>query len=375
MRFRLHTAGNPSAIKRDPAATERVQSSPVRLSILTWERLMVILLVAVGGLLVSMTDDGTTGGDPARQSLRGHDALLERLVYAEDGRTLISCGWDRQVRFWDLAKDQREWGRELDSLPQNWPILALAITDDGKNLAAGGPGGFTIWTRESMDGTWKLTAEHSGGSFRCLAASPDNRTLAFGGSDGVIRLWDVQARKELFVLDPLADSLRTIEFSPSGLFIAAAAFSGEFRVWDLKSAAQPRALTGGPVSVQSFAFAPDDRTLAVAQLSERVTALGLWDLRTGHRRLPPSEYMAGNNSLAFSADGRVMASADQDLTIRFWDTRTGELEETFHAGVGWVKTLAFSPDGRQIAFGGGDGSIHFRNLPLKGRQQTQNHSS
>ncbi len=375
MRFRLHTTGYPSASKHDADATERVQSYPVRLSILTWERLVVILLVAVGGFLVSMTDDGTTEGDPARQSLRGHDALLERLVYAEDGRTLISCGWDRQVRFWDLAGDQRKWGRELDRLPQNWPILALAITDDGKNLAAGGPGGFTIWTRESMNRTWKLTEEHSGGSFRCLAASPDNRTFAFGGSDGVIRLWDVQARQEMSVPDPLGDSIKTIEFSPSGSFLAASAFSGEFRVWDLKSAAQPRALAVGPVSVQSFAFAPDDRALAVAQLSERATTLGLWDLRTGNRLLPPTEYMAGNNTLAFSADGRVMASADQDLTIRFWDTRTGELEETFHDGVGWVKTLAFSPDGRQIAFGGNDGSIHFHNLTLKGQQPAQTHSS
>jgi WD40 repeat protein len=375
MRFGRQTTGNPRVLDCDPGATERDRSCPVRLSILSRELLVAILLVGVAGYLVSMAQDGMTESQPAKQSLRGHDTLLERLVFAQDGRTLISCGWDKRVRFWDLAADHPEWGREIVSLPHNWPVFALAITDDGRKLAAAGAGGFRIWTRQSKDGTWELFEEHRGGTYRCLAASPDNRTLAVGGCDGVIRLWDVRARQEMSILDRFGDQLRTIEFSPSGSFIAASAFSGEFRIWDLKSPAQPRALTGGPESVQSFVFAPDDRTLAVAQSGPRATALGLWDVQTGSPRLPLSNNLTGNNTLAFSPDGRVMASADRDSIIRFWDTRTGKLEETLHDGVGWVKTLAFSPDGRQIAFGGGNGSIQFRNLPLKGRQQTQTHSS
>jgi len=360
---------------RDPGAADRDRRCPVRLSILSRELLVAVVLASVAGYLASMAQDGMTESQPAKQILRGHDMLLERLVYAEGGRTLISCGWDKQVRFWSLAEDRSDWGREIDSLHHNWPVFALAITDDGRNLAAGGAGGFTIWNRQIKDGTWQLVAEHRGGTFRCLAASPDNRTLAVGNCDGVVRLWDIQARKEMFILDRFGDQLRTIEFSPSGSFVAASAFNGEFRIWDLKSPAQPRVVAGGPESVQSFAFAPDDRTLAVAQWGPRATALGLWDVQTGNPRLPLSGNLAGNNTLAFSPDGRTMASADQDSTIRFWDTRTGELEETLHDGVSWVKALAFSPDGRRIAFGGGDGRIQLRNLPLKIRQQTQTHSS
>ncbi len=371
MRIRRQTTGNPRATESDPGAAERDRSYPVRLSILSRELLVAILLAGVAGYLISMTQDVMTVSQPAKRSLRGHDTLLERLVYAEDGRTLISCGWDKHVKFWDLAKDQAQWGREIDSLPHNWPVFALAITDDGRYLATGGAGGFTFWTRPNKDGTWELIDEHRGGNFRCLAASPDNHTLAVGGSDGVLRLWDIQARKELLVLGRFGDDLRTIGFSPSGSFLAGSAFSGEFRIWDMRNPSRPRALTGGPASVQSFVFAPDDLTLAVAQSGARATALGLWDVQTGNPRLPLSDNRAGNNTLAFSADGRVMASADQDSTIRFWNTRTGELEETLQDGVGWVKTLAFSPDGRQIAFGGSNGSIQLRSLPLKDSQLTQ----
>jgi WD40 repeat protein len=375
MRFAPQTTGNPRVIDCDPGSRQRDRSCPVKLSILSRELLVAILLIGVASYLVSMAQDGMMESQPAKQSLRGHDKLLERLIYAEDGRALISCGWDKHVRFWNLAADQPEWGREMDSLPHNWPVLTLAITDDGMHLAAGGAGGFRIWTRPSKNGSWEVIEEHRGGTYRCLAASPDNRTLAVAGCDAVVRLWDIPARKEKFILDRFGDDLRMIAFSPSGSFFAASAFSGEFRIWDLKSSARPRALAGGPESVQSFALAPDDRTLAVAQSGPRATALGLWDVQTGNCRLPLSQNLTGNNTLAFSADGRLLASADRDSTSRFWDTGTGELQETLHDGVGWVKTLAFAPDGRQIAFGGGSGSIQFRNLPLKGSPQTQPHGS
>lgn len=375
MRFRRRSTGNSRADNCDPGTEKRDRSCPVRLSILSRELVVTILLVGVAGYLVSIAHYGMTENQPGKKSLPGHDMLLERVIYAADGRTLISCGWDKRVRFWNVAGDEAQWGREIDSLPHDWAVFALAFTEDGKYLAAGGLGGFTIWTRESKDGTWELKNEHRGGTYRCLAVSPDQHTLAVGGYDGTIRLWDMQARKEMRVLDRFGDQLRIMEFSPSGSFLAASAFNGEFRIWDLRTPAQPHALDGGPDSVQSFVFAPDDRTLAVAQSGPRVTALGLWDLRTCNPRLPLSDNLAGNNTLAFSSDGRVMASADKDLTIRFWDTTTGVLEGTLKDGVGWVKTLAFSPDGRQIAFGGSNGRIQFRNLLLPSGQQTQTHSS
>ena len=230
-------------------------------------------------------------------------------------------------------------------------------------------GGFTIWTSQHKDGTWELNNEHRGGAYRCLAVSPDRHTLAVGGFDGTLRLWDIQAGKEMSVLDRFGDQLRAIGFSPSGSYLAASSFGGEFRIWDLRTPAQPHTLAGEPNSVQSFLFAPDDRTMAVAQSGPRATALGLWDFRTWNPRLPLSNNLAGNNSLAFSSDGRVLASADMDATIRLWDTTTGNLQGTLHDGVGWVKTVAFSPSGRQIAFGGNNGIIQFRNLLPPGRQQ------
>jgi WD40 repeat protein len=375
MHVRRRSNGVSCASDNDPRAEKQDRGFPVRLSILSRELLLTILLVGAASYLVGLAQDGLWNHQTSNKSLPGHDMLLERVVYAADGRTLISCGWDKQVKFWNVATDAPEWGREIDNLAHNWAVFSFTLTADGKYLASAGSDGFSIWTRQSENGSWELNNEHRGSPYRCLAVSPDRHTLAVGDFTGAIRFWDLEARKELLVLDRFGDQLRTIEFSPSGAFLAACAFSGEFRIWDLRTPSQPRPMTGGPESVQSFTFSPDDRTVAVAQLGPGASALGLWDLRTCSPRLSFSDNMPGNNSLAFSSDGRLMASADKDRTIRFWDTTTGELKRTLKDGVGWVKTLAFSPDGRRIAFGGTNGRIQFRNLNPEGSQQPQTRSS
>ena len=76
---------------------------------------------------------------------------------------------------------------------------------------------------------------------------------------------------------------------------------------------------------------------------------------------------AGNNALAVSPDGKILASADQDLRIRLWDLVTGQLKGTLQDAVGWVRTLAFSPDSRRIAYSGRNGLVQFRELDAEGR--------
>ncbi len=375
MRFHRQIAESPRALDSDPDAVECDRSCPVRLSRLNREWLSAVLLIGVATYLFGMADAEVTKNRPVRQSLSGHEMLVEQLLYAPDSPTLISGGWDKRVRFWNVEPGDPEWGQELGELSQGWPVFAVTATVDGKYLAVGGAGGFKIWTNDSQPGTWELTDEHDGGYFRCMAASPDDHTLAIGDCAGIIRLRDLRSHKDIFALSGFRDQFRVIAFSPSGSFLAASTFSGEFRIWDLRTSAQPRELAGAPDSVQSFVFGPDDRTLVVAQSGPRISALGVWDLPTCALRLRLSEKMAGTNMLAFSPDGRVVASADQDAIIRFWNPSTGDLEGTLHDGAGWVKTLAFSADGRQLAYASHDGKIQIRDLAARARQTMKRRST
>jgi hypothetical protein len=327
------------------------------MSIVSRELLAVVVLLGGAGLVV-MAEHGR---DDGRSALQGHDGVIESLAFAADGKTLVSCGWDRTVRTWAVGEGRPDAGRELETLRSDNHLFAVAISPDSQYLAAGGTDALHLWERDPASG-WTPTDLGDRGSHHSLAISPDGRLLALGCDDGSIRIWDPRARKRLQILGGFVDELRKVEFSRDGAYLAGTTFAGEFKAWEISPDGPPRALAFSPEHVQIFAFTGDRRSVAISQFSPGVKSLGLWDLESGRCLSRFSDNPDGVNALAVSPDGRTLASADVDQSIRLWDLATGTLKGRIHRDVGWVKTLAFSPDGRRIAFGGRDNTVQVRLL-------------
>jgi WD40 repeat protein len=137
--------------------------------------------------------------------------------------------------------------------------------------------------------------------------------------------------------------------------LAVTSTEGRVTLWNLDKAVRIREIAAAVDVVWSVAFSPDGRELATASSDEVVA---LWDIATGQQRGSLTGHTGGATDLAFLADGVTLVVVDRSGKLHLWDARTGRrLAEAWqgHSGPSW--RIAVHPDGQRFATTGDDGSV------------------
>ncbi len=340
-----------------------------------------------------------------RATFKSHEGFVDFVAFSPNGNRLFTHGEDKSYKVWALTSLIRERepislsddgitgvafshdGSELfvgsSSAPVRWDVgthqpldtpqlkiddsvQSFAISRDGTRLAVGGSK-LTVWDTTTYN---KIATfgERENDTYESIAFSPDGKQLISCTNEEVI-LWDVDTEKLLKTY--VEDGLYSVAFSPDGERIAIGSYGGTVRVWDktltreinknkesakstdardgwaqLRAVIFSRRSTSDTLpSTNDVVFSPDNRYLAVS-FDEGVK---IWEA-DGRREIAMLRGHKGAvTAVAFSPNGKTIATGGSDAIIKIWDTSSFKELITLRGHTGSVESIAFSRDGMTLA--------------------------
>lgn len=321
-----------------------------------------------------------------------HQGAVEKVGFSPDGQTVVTASRDGLVRFWETAS-----GRPLGTpLQHAGDIQTVAHGPDGMLVLTTRAG--TQETGQGLESTvrlWEMNLRQPRtlplplpAGIKTAALSRNGRVLATAEAGATaVRVWATDTGKPLAHI-PSPANLGRVALSPAGTILAIATTDGLVRLWETASG---RAL-GDAMSiaeVDSLAFSADARTLAAAcrhaqqrtalrlasapagktiaefVLDERVRTMTFsaegdtllaagpvlaqkWEVAVGKAQGKPLDYLQNTYAVAYSPDGRTLATAADGNVVRLWHTGAGMSAAAPIRPSSEVRALAFSADGRSL---------------------------
>lgn len=296
--------------------------------------------------------------------LRGHIDEIRCVAFSPDGSLLASAGADRVIHLWDANTGKLLAGPS----PTGRNVVASLFANGSPLIASTGGPSFRLW--ESATGA--EVSPSGDGSAYSVAASPDGRWLAVGGTDFFTRLYDLtQPGSPPKKLEATKPPIGALAFHPKGELLAhTSPVDGLVWLWNPVTAEPTLILieAADGCTLEGLAFHPAGTHVAVGGIDylstgERDGAVCIWDLATKQKS---ATFDSGVYAVAFDPTGRFLAGAGINDRVYVWDTTTNELVFELEGHQERISAVAFSPDGSYLVSGGDDMTVRVWDV-LSGR--------
>jgi WD40 repeat protein/tetratricopeptide (TPR) repeat protein len=315
------------------------------------------------------------------QDLKGHKKWVYTLAYSPDGQWLATGGWDKTVKLRNA-----ETGIELLTIfAHEGFVLDLAFSPDSRSLVTTSEDrSVRLW--EVPSGR-RLATFHGHAEFvQAVAFLPDGLEVVTGGMDGSMRFWDLRTSRPIVVTEH-SGWVEKIAFRKDGLRVLSedgrfGGNDGATKAWNpftgeldptlsgIKFDSLPAEFVPGSPFFKLSVASPDGKLIAQCRASGGTgsqskqylcSSIVVIDSQTGGVLHTLTGHSIDVVCLAFSPDGRRLATGSYDRTVKLWDVQTGQEVFTLIGHTSGVVSLAFSPDGRRLVSGGIDSTARVWN--------------
>jgi WD40 repeat protein len=226
-----------------------------------------------------------------------------------------------------------------------------AFSPDGKLLACPSDDQLLVWDVALFERNGVLRG-HTGYVYD-VAISPDGTRIASAAWDGTVRIWDAATQRPIQVLRHEERIVLSVAFSPDGKQVVSLDRGPNYtsrgtvhvREWAAGRRRYTRSTSRDIHGDTRTAFHPDGSLVAVGGQG----AAELFDLASDRAGRAFGAVAGSSNDIAFRRDGRELATAQRDATVRLWDLATGAQRGILRGHQGEVFCVQYSPDGKQIA--------------------------
>ena len=227
-------------------------------------------------------------------------------------------------------------------------VTSVSWSPDGQTLATGGyDGSVKLWQR---DGSPITDIKANQGIVTSVSWTADGQTLATGGYDGNVKLWQ---RDGSPITDIKANqgSVMSVSWSPDGQTLATGGTDGSVKLWQ-RDGSLITDIKANQGSVRSVSWTADGQTLATGGYDGNVK---LWQ-RDGSFITDIKANQGSVRSVSWTADGQTLATSGADGSVKLWQ-RDGSFITDIKANQGIVRSVSWTADGQTLATGGADGSV------------------
>ncbi|MBD2312407.1 protein kinase [Desertifilum sp. FACHB-1129] len=325
------------------------------------------------------------------ETLEGHEKDVNTLLFTPDGERLVSGSSDKTIKIWQNQQTPSQTRIQSNSGITMLPVLLgyseLELThtlyghSDSVYVVAFHPNGQLV-ASGSWDGTIKLWKVANGQQFQTLkghlnrvytvAFHPEGQLMVSGSWDGTLRFWHVGTGKLKRTLREWSGKVRSVAVSPDGEYLASSA-GKQVKLWDFSGGTEVFTLSGHLKDVNAIAWSPDGKMLATASADGTIK---LWDMSSYQEFCTLQSHQKEVSAIAWGTDAEWLVSGSLDQTIKLWHIPTQQMRHTLVGHTGGVLSVAFCTDGQTLVSGSVDRTIKLWDIYTQQEQYTlKGHSS